>query len=277
MQRIRLTRRTMRRIDSGMTVVEIAVVIVIIGLLFPLFGLILNMYQDAFKADDKAKMQSQTMQALWYMDDHVRLSNTFMATVPAPYSDAYGPHNSGTVDAEAWSYKGDSATSRVLITRGFATSVNALNTGRQPVFVNTPEFNCSTQMYYQPQLNYMTIYFVRESTLYRRVLTDTSTALCPGNVQSQRQSCPPEIAVGSRHASCQANDEVLATNVTSFTLEYFQIVSDGTSTPVDPGFTSTDPDILAGADYVNATITTSVKNGTITNSVTQRLTKVNQQ
>lgn len=275
MRRIQLTNPLFKS-QKGMTIVEVVVVIVIIGILFPLFATIIGLYQSSIQSDDKVKLSGEITQGLRYMDDNVRVANRFMATVPSLYNDNYGPRNTGTSGANAWSYKGNASNDRVLITQSFATTVNALNTGRQPIFMNTPAFNCTTQMYYQPQLNFVTIYFLRDATLYKRVLTDTTSLVCPGNVQQQRQTCPPEIAPGSRHVSCRANDEILATNVDVFSLEYFQISQAGISTQIDPGYTSVDPDILAAADYVNVTITKSARGGAVTSTITQRIAKVNQ-
>lgn len=269
-------RTKLRQGQGGFTLVELAIVIVVLGGIFPLFlSLLLNMYSDAFNLDDKVKSNSEVMQAVWYMDDNVRVASAYRATVPSEFTDAYGPHNLGTAGAEAWSYKGSSSTSRVLITQSYATSANALSTGRQPVFVNSVDFNCTTQMYYQPQLTYITIYFVKDGTLYRRLLTDTTTPLCAGNTQQQLKTCPPYITSG-RHASCQANDEVLATNVSNFSVEYYQTTQAGSDTPVDPSYASNDPTILSAVDYAKVTITTSLKDGAVTNTVTQRMTKVNQ-
>lgn len=258
-----------------MTIVEVLVVIVILGVLFPIFSFILATYRDTYTLEDQLKMNTSTKQALWYIDDNVRVASAFMATVPSPFTDAYGAHNEGTAGAEAWSYKGDSGSNRVLITKSYATTTNSFNTGRQPVFMDTPEFNCTTQMNYQPQLPFTSVYFVNDETLYRRVLTDTTSALCAGNAQQQKQSCPPYITSGL-HASCQANDEALLANVTTFSLAYYQVSQDGSSTAIDPGYTSTDPEILAEADYAILTIGTSTRGGTVTNEVTQRITKVNQ-
>lgn len=258
-----------------MTIVEVLVVIVVLGVLFPIFSFILATYRDTYTLEDQLKMNTATEQALWYIDDTVRVSSAFSATVPSPFTDAYGPHDLGTAGAEAWSYKGDSGSNRVLITKSYATTANPFNTGRQPVFTDTPEFNCTTEMNYQPQLTFMAVYFVKDETLYRRVLTDTTSALCAGNAQQQRQSCPPYITSGL-DASCEANDEVLLTNVATFSLVYYQVSQDGSSTAIDSGYTSTDPEVLAEADYAILTIGTSTRGGTVTNEVTQRITKVNQ-
>lgn len=261
--------------SSGFTIVEVTIVLLLVGLLFPLFSFILNMYHDAYYLDDRIKMSNEVSHALWYMEDSVRLAGDFMATVPNTFVDAYGPHNAGTAGAEAWSYKGDSATSRVLITQNYSTTVNALNTGRQPVFRNTGTFNCTTEMYYQPQLTYISVYFVRNNTLYHRVLTDRTSPLCPGNSQQQKQSCPPYITSG-RHASCETNDEILATNVSNFTVAYYRITQNNTSVQLDPSYTSNNPLVLATADYAEVTLTESARNGAITTTLKQRMTRINE-
>ena len=266
-----------RQRESGLTIVELAVVVVVLGVIFPIFSaLIVTAYRDVVYQDDRVKMTTEVKQALWYMDDGIRTANSFVAAVPNTFTDPYGPHGAGTDGAEAWSYRGDSATSRVIITQSYSTTVNALNTGRQAVFKNTSQFNCTTEMYYQPQLSYTSIYFVQNQTLYRRTLVDTTTALCPGNAQTQKQSCPPTIAIGSRQAPCQANDEILATKISEFSVKYYQIIQDGTSIEIDPTYSSSDPAVLATADYVVVTIGTSSRNGAVTTSLTHRMTKVNQ-
>ncbi|MDB5162919.1 MAG: hypothetical protein JWN28_526 [Candidatus Saccharibacteria bacterium] len=265
----------LHRKQRGLTIVELLIVLVLMGILLPiLFTFLVNTYKDVFYLDYKVQSTSQTKLALSFVEDNVRISSGFLSSVPSPYTDAYGPHDTGSSGGQAWSYKGDSATSRVLISESYATNSTAFNSARRPIYVNTAEFNCTTQMYYQPQLSYISIYYLKNSTLYRRVLTDTTTALCAGNTQQQKQSCPPYITSG-RDASCQANDEVLMSNVTEFTVEYFEVTIDGTSTQIDASYTSSDPTVLDAADYANVTITSTNKNGAVTNSLTQRMTKVN--
>lgn len=264
-------------LQAGFTIVELTVVIVMLGVLLPIFStLFIDVYHDTYTADRVAKATYETKQALSYMEDNVRVSNGFLAAVPTPFTDPYGPHNNGSSNSEAWSYKGDSSKSRFLITKSYATNSNGLATARQPVFINTANYNCSTQMYYQPQLSFITIYFMKDTTLYKRLLTDTSTAVCPGNTQAQKQTCPPYIAVSSRDASCGANDEILAKNVSEFSTKYYQISKDGSSTQIDPSFSSTDQTVLDPADYVIVTLTMSTTNGNTVGTVSQRMVKINQ-
>lgn len=273
MRRILPTRRGH---SAGFTIMEVITVVVIIGVIFPIFVyLLITTYQETVFARERVSMSNEANQALAYIEESVRGAGAFMTYVPEEFFDAYGPNNLGTSGAQAWSYKGKSSTNRVLITKNYATSTNPQNTGRTLVFIDTPVFDCATQMYYQPQLPYITVYFVRDQVLYRRIITDTTTELCPGNTQQQKTSCPPSIPVGSRHTSCQANDEVLATRVSEFSVQYHQIVGDGTSVAIDPTYASSDPEILAAADFALVTIKMSSHGGDNTYSDTHRITKVN--
>jgi type II secretory pathway pseudopilin PulG len=225
--------RHIQRINSvmknqqGLTIVELTIVLVLMGLLMPiLFVFLVNTYKDTFIFDDKVKTSTETKQALWYMEDNIKVSNAFLTKVPSPYTDVYGIGDTVSANAgQLWSYKGvpPSDGKRVLISQSFATNDNTLNTGRKPVFIKPAELTvCGGQMWYQPQLSYISVYFVKGTTLYKRVITDRASALCENNVQQQKQSCPPTITQ-SRDASCQANDEVLVNNVSSFSVQYFQI------------------------------------------------------
>lgn len=262
---------------SGFTLVEVVIVMVIVGVIFPVFAtLLVNMYHDSVVSREMVSMSTEANTALYYMDESVRNSHAFLIGVPEEFPDAYGPHNLGTGSGQAWSYKGDSAKSRVLISKNYATSTNPQNSTRTPVFIYTPAFNCTTEMYYQPQLSYLAIYFVRDNTLYRRTLTDTDTPLCAGSTQQQKTSCPPDVPVGERDASCAANDETLATRVSEFSIVYYQTSVDGDATALDPDYTSEEPTALASADYALVTLELSSRGGKSTHKVTHRITKINQ-
>lgn len=273
---MRHIQRTNQSSRHGFTLVEMVIVMIVIGVIFPVFSILLvNVYRDSVFAREQVLMSSDANQAFAYIEESVRSANAFLTAIPANFYDHYGPNNTGTAGAQAWSYKGRGPNDRFLITKNYATTTSPQNTARTPVFIDTPDFDCATQMYYQPQLAYVTIYFLRDGTLYRRILTDTTTALCPGMVQQQKTSCPPSIPVGSRHASCQASDEVLATRVTEFTADYHQISQDGESTSLDTDYSSTDAGVLASADFALVKVTMSTHGGDNTYTVTHRLTKVN--
>lgn len=271
--------RHMRHTDvsvNGFTIPELIVVISIMGIIIStIMSILIHTYVDVLYLNNQVTSNNELSDAFWFMDDNVSLASRFLMTVPSPFVDTYGPHDSGTSGSEAWSYKGDSATSRVLITKRYATNNNSLTTSRGPVYENTVNFDCTTQMRYQPQLPYISIFFLKNGTLYRRVLTDTSTPLCPGNSQYQRQSCPPYLNKSTWNASCKANDEVLAMNISAFKVDYYQQISGSSGVQIDPNYTSTDPTTLDAADYILVTLTSSYNNRNQNTSMQLRITKVN--
>lgn len=275
MQHMHPTRQSSSK--SGFTIVELLVVTAVLGIIITvLFYSLIIAYREVSTLNDVETATKDLYSALWYFDDSVRVSNTFLMSVPSPYTDPYGPHNIGSSGGEAWSYKGDSSTSRVLMTKSYATSANLFGTGRGPVYAQSVTYNCTTQLHYQPQLSYVSIFFLRNSTLYKRILTDTTTTLCPGNSQFQKQSCPPYISRGTWNPLCLTQDEVLANNISEFKVGYYQTTSAGTGIQIDPTYTATDPSTLDAADYVIVTLTSSIRGGVKTKTVQQQMTKVNQ-
>ena len=97
--------------------------------------------------------------------------------------------------------------------------------------LNCTAYNSTTAptgaLTYNAQLPYYLIYFVRDGNLYRRTLTDTTTPLCSSG-QYQKQSCPKVDL--TPHASCKANDELIVSNVSSFTIAYTTTSYNGNGT-----------------------------------------------
>ena len=268
-----------RGIHSGFTLVELMTVIVIVGIILPVISAIMiYTYQGSLAANSRVTANTEMKQGLNSMGNDVRLANQFLSTVPSEFSDPYGPNNLGTSGSEAWSYRGKGSSQRVLITRNLATQINSAGTGRQLVFVDSPlsGFNCTaSQIFYEPQLTYLTIYFLRNGTLYRRLLTDGVSIICPNQNPQQRQSCPPELS-GSWNAVCKANDEAIASGITGFDVQYFHLNGSNPSTPVEPDYTSNDAHALDTADYIIATLTAADSSGKYTYTMSQRIAKVNQ-
>lgn len=264
--------RTKLHLHPGMTLVELIVVMAIMAVMIPVFAVVLiGSYRDSYYSNERVQATNQIMQALQYMEDSVRSAHSYLVAVPSPYTDAYGPHNAGSSGGEAWSYKGDSASSRVLIVQSHATTQPTLGTGRRSVYRADGGYNCTTQKEYKPKLDYLTIFFVRGGNLYKRLLTDVTTPLCAGEIQAELQTCPPEIPTGSLDASCEARDELLTANVSGFNVTYWQ---DTYLNQID-AYNSSDPTILDGADYITIDLTTTTHNGQIVQTMTQRMTKVN--
>lgn len=256
----------------GFTIVELVTVMTIIPIIVgTLIFFFVYAYRDSYIENEESRLAAASYNAFMYIEQSVRTSDEFLVKVDTPYVDPYGPHNIGTAGSEAWSYKGVSRDADVLILDQYATSANGLNAQRLPVYRSDGTFNCTTQKQYQPKLKYIQVIFVRDRSLYRRTLTNTSAPLCSGDAQSQKQSCPPELS-GSWNAVCRVRDEVLASEITTFRVDYYQ---DNRPSSLIDAYNSSDPLVLEPSDYIIVTLTFKARGDTITNTMKLRMVRMN--
>ncbi|HXH04820.1 MAG TPA: hypothetical protein VNI82_00125 [Candidatus Nitrosotenuis sp.] len=254
---------------------------------------LINLLQTVSKDRIQLELNSSSQLALDLIERDIRYSTTFATSLPSQFPDPYGATNSGTGGTNAWSHKGvpASTSKRALILRAQATNLNPYALERKQVFVNgsvsnpytvDPALDCSTKLTLNPRLPYYTIYFVRDSVLYRRTLTDTSTGLCAtaGNVQHQRLSCPPELR-STWNASCSAQDEVAVRDVTNFSIDYYQRDEDNPTifTLISDAYTSTDPGVLIPARDAEVNLTLSKTSGgkVIQSTLGLRASRINEE
>lgn len=223
----------------------------------------------------KIDATTDVKRALSSINEDTVLATDFLTQVPSEYQDAYGSHRLGTSGGEAWSYEGDSSNSRVLIVRNLATSQNSGGSARRPIYIDSASYNCTTTLASQPKLTYISIYFVYQDKLYKRILTDKTQTLCPSQAPYQLHTCPPDISPGSWDSSCEANDEILATNVSKFQVSYYQSGSVPGGTLVAGQYSSSDPNILQAANIVDVTIEEDFAGLTDPISITQSFARIN--
>jgi len=255
--------------QAGISIVEMLTVLTLIPLVLAFFiSAIFTTLIAAQRSKVQLALDSTVQTAMDIVERDVRFAKSFKKGVASPFSDHYGANNNGTDDAEAWSHAGvpAGANQRALLLQLPATSQSPSSNARTPVFTDSGEFNCTTERTYNPELAYMVVYFVRGETLWRRTLTDTTTPLCAGQAQNQRQSCPPEIA--SPHGSCQARDERIAGNVSQFSVAYYTAL---VPSAIADAYSSSDPDILTNADDAEVTLTSSAPFASETLSATMTL------
>lgn len=254
---------------QGFTLIEVLLVfpmllIAIAGML----AILIVILQQNTSARATLNVVYRTQQALDIMDNDIRYSSRFLvATDSMPVTtDAYGSNNS----AQAWSYKDYDAQHRVLIVRAYSSTDNLLSDSRKNVYINQLGCTGSTK-YANPQLQYNIIYFIRNNTLYKRILVDTTTATC--DTPYQQQSCPIDVTY-PRNSTCKADDEVLLENAASMTLQYYFNPSD--TTPID-AFNSSDPTILDAAQsaLITLTSTATVSGEPVTSTLLLRTNKLN--
>lgn len=294
MQRILATKQ---HSAEGFTLIELLISLVLCGVIVTVFvSTLFTMMRTATIQKTQLELSQQNQIALDTIERDVRVAKAFDTTPSyTTFVDKYGPTNTNEDWTGTWTYKGTDANHRVLILRESATSTNPLQVSRTPVYakgfidnpyadtdanLNCTAYNASTAptggLAYNPMLPYYIIYFVRDGNLYRRILTDTTTALC--NTQYQKQSCPSIDT--SRPATCLANDELITTNVASFTVTYNTLTYDtnGAVTTTDiNAYSLTDSDIFSEIDNIVVTLRLqkTVGGSTPNTTLSVRVSRVN--
>lgn len=239
---MRHTRASSVSASRGVTLVEIMIVIVMIPLIIVAFIFVLdNTLYSAHQTAARAEYQSAVARAADRLEHDIRLASAFTADISGPFGDDYEP-------TAGWTYAGTGADNRVLILSLPATTVRDGANSRTTVYEDTATYNCTTELRRNPVLTYRAVYFIDNGTLYKRFLTDTSTASC--GAQIQKQSCPADD-IASWPASCEARDEVIATNVSRFSIDYLQY---GLSAPLPDQYTDTAAPTLARSVQITLTL-----------------------
>ena len=177
------------RKDKGFTIVELVIAIpVIIIVMVGVMGFLITLLTDFSNQRVKQTLGVTGQTALQQIEADVKLSSAFLTTTDnSTYPDTYRPNNS------EWSIAGSSASFRTLILQTYATDSNPLADIRSPVYINVEGCSGSAR-YANKVLSNTTIYFIKGSSLYRRILTNPATATpnytC--GTPFQAKSCPSE-------------------------------------------------------------------------------------
>lgn len=220
--------------SAGFTLVELVIVVPIAMLtLMSVVAVMINLVSENISVRGELSAMHDVQQALGTIEADASLTAKFLTTKDTQFSDPYGPDSSGG----SWSFNGSSADVNALLLRTYATTKNPLDPSRTAVYLN--QIGCTSDVLLSnPALTTNTLYFVRNGSLYRRILTDTSATTCA--TQYQKQSCPPDRA--TNNAICKANDSLLVTGVTKFKIEYYSdtqastpiTTSSGSASVLDP-------------------------------------------
>jgi len=237
---------------AGFTLVELVVAITVMAIIaVGLFAVLIQTYSSSSYGATQVTIASNAQLAMDQIEQDVRYSDNFDTQLVSPFSDPYGPTNNSS-SPQSWTFAGtpSSSTNRALIIEANATTSNPQANTRTYVY-KTGTYSCSQEIY-NPPLHYTKIYFVYNNTLYRRTITDTTTSTCNPSTekQVQKQSCP-EASVGSWPSICKANDEVIATNVTAFSVDYYY----GTGTSALNVYPTDSGNLVPTADSAQVTLT----------------------
>lgn len=197
--------RTKQSTQNGFTLIEVLVVAPLVILLIGItIGYLSSLTGDGLKTQQKNVLAYNTQDALGIIDQDVSYSLSFKQSSGTVNS----PQGVNSTTAAFTSNSGN-----MLVLESAATDKNRLDPSRQ--LIQTGTGTCDTT---KPLYTYYTIYFVSAAILYKRtILPSASTCATPVQLNScsadkLQQATPP--------ANCKVEDEALATDITSFSIEY---------------------------------------------------------
>lgn len=269
--------RMRHHLSSGFTLIELAITIpILLVTAIILFDVLYNTIQTSALEREKVNLVHDRQTAMNIIEDDTILASKFLPTKDAGYNDPYLPSTNGG----AWSYLGGGSTSRALILRTYSTTTNPLASSRQPVFIgNSAGAECSgPNIYFNDVQEHNVIYFIRNGELYRRRVVDAVGPYCVG--QYQKLSCPTQAyltsqGMGTRNSACGADDELLASNVSNFTISYYN--SKTSTTPLNVYAGGADPNLVTTALDAEITLTLSrtIAGKTLSSTSSLRMSKLN--
>jgi len=225
---------------SGFTIVEMMVVAPIVILVIGIFiTAIVNMTGDTLATRSSNALSYNIQNALNRIEQDVKVSGSFLATNNISITSRQGYDN-----ATENFHNVSAANGTMLILNSYATDINPLNTSYKIVSVDN-----------QPIMINI-IYFVKNGTLWRRVITPANYTTANGTAPWQQPSC----AIGITGTQCKTQDTRLVdglVNSSDFSILYY------------PNSTSTTANAVAGDSSQSDTIrqTALLSSSTITANI----------
>lgn len=256
-------KQTSQRSRQGFTLVEMLVIApIVIIVVTGLVAAMVAMVGDALAANSRAASAYDMQDALDRVEQDVRTTINFMGM----FNYLESPQGrDGDTAAFNSSSNGD------LILTQQATTKNPYDSTRKLVYYADQPANCAGDITTNRTLKVRTVYFLRNGSLWRRVLVDTWNTNSPSDLDTvcnapwQRDTCPVGSTMGAAPAAtCNTADEELLQNVTEFTPTFY---TEGTTTTSNP--------LLASSVSIKITTSKSVGGETITQTSTIRAARRN--
>ena len=233
--------------SKGFTLIEMLVVAPIVIIMIGIFiSAIMAMTGDVM-ADRASNALSYNIQdSLDRIDSDVKLSGTFLATNDITITSPQGYNNDNTNFHNANS---DPEIGQILILKTYATTSNPMTSTQSIMYLSGQPNACSSSIVNQnTPLMLNTIYFVKNNTLWRRVVAPSyyATVGCVGaSIGEPWQQ--PSCAIGIAGTMCKTQDQRLIDNMqtSGFCINYYttpSTASSGSNVCPDPLANSTAKD-----------------------------------
>lgn len=227
------------------TIVELVIMAPIVMLVIGAFiAVIVDMASQAAISRMQTQMVYDVQDGLSRMENDIKTSVTFLATNSVTLSSPQGYND----DTTNFINVNNGATGDyALIIKAIATDKNPLDSTAKPIYLtNTPNACSSANVALNTPMTYNIVYFIKNSSLWRRILM-------PSNYLTAGCSTPfqvPSCAIGQTGSMCKTEDVNVIPNVTiaNFNLNYYTVASSTTADAIS--VTSTNSDSLRGMNLL---------------------------
>ena len=263
-------RHMWRSNEGGFTVVELAMVMVVIAMVVGVFSqMLISANQSASISKAKVEISRNMHNSMDAIETDVRQTSRFKVSGYDGY-DTFAKDRSFSGASQVWTYNRNT-----LILLQYATTMGRGSNTREIVYLRTPRFDCAANKTQQPKYKKIVIYFLKDGELHRRTLyNDLVDTYNPYTVEPANYFCMnsiDNIKFKSRAVSIY-RDTILATGVSEFKINYY----DGNtliSKNSDPG--NSDKSFLNAADSVEITLTIQSPSKQVSDSQTLTIRKIN--
>ncbi|NTW61533.1 hypothetical protein HGB24_02515, partial [Candidatus Saccharibacteria bacterium] len=273
------------KLKKGFTLVEVLIISPIIILMIGIFvSAIVSMTGDVLSSRGSDTISYNIQDALNRIQADIKISGGFLATNNIALASPQGSDDAKT------NFKNNSTNGfPALILNMYATTNNPYSNASTPAKMymsNQPNACSSAQLSQNVPFTYNVVYFVRNNSLWRRVLMPSyyTSAGCSGGVIAspwQIPSCNPSLIASN--SFCKTKDEELVQNVqaSGISINYYSTPSGNTANTIagDAAQTSDDTrqSALASASTVEISITgaSQVAGRTVSQTAKMRATSPN--
>jgi len=233
--------------QRGFTLVEMLVVAPIVILAIGAFlTVIINMTGEVLASRASNTLSYTVQDALNRIEQDVKQSSSFLATntVTLTAANAQGYNN----DATAFTNVGGASDTSIILNM-VATTGNPISTSSGYVYLKNKPNACAVAQGVNTPFTYNVVYFVKDSTLWRRTVmpttyTDTTNTVCA--LPYQQPSCSPAYMDANTATAtyCKTNDIKLVEGVanTDFVVQYFSGESASTVNDTASNTSASTPD-----------------------------------
>ena len=281
-------RHMWRSNEGGFTVVELAMVMVIIAMVVGVFSqMLISANQSASISKAKVEISRNMHNSMDAIETDVRQASRFKVSSRDGEDTFVTDKNFAGSTPREWGYRNNPYSSGAvhdpeknsLILLQYATNMGRGADSREIVYLRTPKFDCGTNKTQQPKYKKVVMYFLKNGELHRRTIYNDLIDFSTYPVTYYSGSAAGYFCMNSLDADKFKDrsmklreDSILATGVSEFKINYYDgktLISKNSDAP------DSDKSFLNAADSVEITLTIQSPSKQVSDSQTLMIRKIN--